>query len=80
MAERVEHHFNRRYHDARRDIYLIHTETGWQVVGRIGGSGGRHVTHYFDDEDDARAMIQRMRFTAPAGEDNWALMPTRPAR
>jgi len=28
MAERVEHWFNRRYKDARRDIYLIRTETG----------------------------------------------------
>ncbi|MCM4081867.1 hypothetical protein [Paractinoplanes hotanensis] len=24
-------------------------------------------THYFDDEHDARAMIQRMRIAAPAG-------------
>jgi hypothetical protein len=80
MAGRVEHHFNRRYRAARRDIYLIDTGTGWQVVGRIGGSDGQEVTHYFDDEAAARAMIQRMRDTAPAGEDNWALMPQPPCR
>jgi hypothetical protein len=50
MAERVEHHFNGRHHGARRDIYLIRAETGWQVVGRIGSSDCRGVTHYFDDE------------------------------
>ncbi|MGK5680165.1 hypothetical protein [Actinoplanes sp. URMC 104] len=80
MAERIEHHFNRRYHAARRDIYLIRTETGWQVVGRIGGVDGKEAAHYYDDEADARRMVERMRRTAPPGEDNWALMPQPPSR
>ena len=54
MAERVEHWFNRRYGGGRRDVYLLRTETGWQVVGRLGGSDGQQVTHYFDRENDAR--------------------------
>jgi hypothetical protein len=45
--ERVEHWFNRRYGVRRRDVYLIRTETGWQVLGREGGAEGREVTHYF---------------------------------
>jgi hypothetical protein len=40
-------------------VYLIRTETGWQVVGRVGGSDGRQVTHYFDREADARTVLQR---------------------
>jgi hypothetical protein len=52
MAERVEHWFNRRYHSGRRDVYLLRTETGWQVVGRRGGSDGQQATHYFDREDE----------------------------
>ena len=71
---------HRRYHAARRDIYLLRTETGWQVVGRIGGSDGQEVMHYFDDEADARTMVQAMRDRAPHGEDNWALMPKPPSR
>jgi hypothetical protein len=26
---------------ARRDVFLLRTETGWQVLGRIGGSDGQ---------------------------------------
>ena len=29
-------------------------------MGRDGGSDGREVTHYFDPEDEARQMLQRM--------------------
>jgi hypothetical protein len=74
MAERVEHWFNRRYGMARRDVFLLRTETGWQVLGRIGGSDGQEVTHYFDSEDDARRMIQRMLATAPPEQSDWARM------
>jgi hypothetical protein len=38
VPERVEHHFNRRYGVNRRDVYLIRTPTGWQVLGREGGA------------------------------------------
>jgi hypothetical protein len=74
VAERVEHWFNRRYGVSRRDVYLLRTETGWQVVGREGGADGREVTHYFDDEDEARRMVQRMRGTVPPELSNWAKM------
>jgi hypothetical protein len=72
MAKRVEHLFNRRYKDARREIYLIRTETGWQVLGRIGGSDGEAVTHYFYHENDARKMLDRMKEAVPPELANWA--------
>ena len=68
----MEHWFNRRYGVGRRDVYLLRTETGWQVRGRLGGADGQEVTHYFDDEDRARAMLQRMLDTVPAEESNWS--------
>ena len=71
MAKRVEHWFNRRYKDARRDIYLLRTETGWQVLGRIGGSAGETVTHYIDHEQDARRMLDRMKDAVPSELSNW---------
>jgi hypothetical protein len=74
MAERVEHWFNRRYKDSRLDVYLLRTETGWQVVGRKGGAEGEQVTHYFDHEDDARNMLRQMLATAPPGMSDWAEM------
>jgi hypothetical protein len=74
MGERVEHWFNRRYGPGRRDVYLLRTPSGWQVKGRVGGSDGTEVTHYFDKEDDARAMLQRMRDTVPPELSNWAQM------
>ena len=81
MAERLEHWFNRRYGVGRYDVFLLRTETGWQIVGRRGGSAGYEVAHYFDHEDDARAMLQRMMETVPPELANWAQMPTaRPAR
>ena len=79
MAERVEHWFNRRYGAGRRDVYLFRTETGWQVVGRLGGVDGQQVTHYFDHEDQARVMLQRMldvrgdEVQQPVGDDDRAL-------
>jgi hypothetical protein len=73
MAERVEHWFSR-YKDSRRDVYLLRTETGWQVLGRKGGAGGEEVTHYFDREDEARAMLQRMLDAMPPELSSWAEM------
>ena len=75
MATRVEHWFNRRYGNGRRDVYLLRTETGWQVLGRQGGTEGREAAHYFDDEDDARKMLQRMLDAVPPELSNWAKMP-----
>jgi hypothetical protein len=77
VPERLEHHFNRRYGVNRRDVYLIRTPTGWQVLGREGGADRREVTHYFDREDDARRMLQRMLEAVPEQLGNWALMPPR---
>jgi hypothetical protein len=74
MAERVEHRFNRRYGMARRDVFLLRTETGWQVLGRQGGADGQEVVHYFDQEDDARAMLRRMLVAVPPELSNWARM------
>jgi hypothetical protein len=74
MAQRVEHWFNRRYGVGRRDVYLLRTESGWQVLGRRGGSDGVEVAHYFDYEDDARAMLRRMRESVPPELSNWAKM------
>jgi len=74
MAARVEHWFNRRYGVNRRDVFLLRTMTGWQVLGRQGGADGVEVAHYFDDEHDARAMLQRMRDTTPPELSNWAKM------
>ena len=51
--------------------YLLRADNGWQVLGRLGGSGGQEVTHYFDDERDARAMVKRMRDATPLGFSNW---------
>jgi hypothetical protein len=80
VAERIEHWFNRRYGLSRRDVYLLRTETGWQVLGRKGGSEGQTVTHYFDRENDAHAMVQRMLGTVPAELSNWAKMTQTPRR
>ncbi len=80
MAERVEHWFNRRYHSGRRDVYLLRTETGWQVVGRIGGSDGQQVMYHFDREDEARAMLRRMLDTTPAPFADWAKMTLPPMK
>jgi hypothetical protein len=55
MGSRVQHWFNRRYGLNRRDVFLIRTETGWQVLGRQGGTDGPEVADSFGHEDDARA-------------------------
>jgi hypothetical protein len=74
VSNRVEHWFNRRYGISRRDVYLIRTETAWQALGRAGGADGREVAYYFDLEDEARAMLQRLRDTVPPEMSNWAEM------
>lgn len=58
-----------------RDVYLIRTPTGWQVLGREGGADGHEITDYFDLEDDARRTLQRVLDAAPEQLENWALMP-----
>jgi hypothetical protein len=84
MNRQVEHWFNRRWGIGRRDVYLLRTPTGWQILGREGGADGREVTHYFDTEDDARLMVQRMLDAVPPQLADWAQMlthgakPTRP--
>jgi hypothetical protein len=80
VAKRVEHWFNRRYGTGRRDVYLLRTGTGWQVLGREGGADGREVVHYFDDEATARAMLCRMLDTVPPEPSNWASMTRHPRR
>jgi hypothetical protein len=74
VTERVEHWFNRRYGANRRDVFLLRTETGWQVLGRQAGADGQEVAHYFDREDDARTMLRRMLDTVPPELSNWAKM------
>jgi hypothetical protein len=55
-------------------VFLIRTPTGWQVLGRQGGADGPEVAHYFDDEDAARAMLQRMLAAVPPELSDWAKM------
>ena len=50
------------------------TETGWQVLGGQGGAEGPEVTHYFNDEGDARRMLQRLLETVEPELSNWAKM------
>jgi len=57
-------------------VYLLRTPTGWQFLGREGGSGGREVTHYFDREDDARMMLQRMLDTVAPQLRDWRQITT----
>ncbi|GAB1693456.1 hypothetical protein KRM28CT15_52590 [Krasilnikovia sp. M28-CT-15] len=76
----MEHWFNRHYGMARRDVFLIRTATGWQVLGRVGGTQGQEVLHYFDREVDARAMLQRMLAAVPPELSNWAQMTAHKTR
>jgi len=57
---------------AGRKIYLLRTDTGWQVVGRAGGNDSREVTYYYDREEDARAMVEAMKEKVPPELANWA--------
>jgi hypothetical protein len=74
VSKQVEHWFNRRWGIGRRDVYLIRTETGWQVLGREGGADGREVARYFETEELARKMVKRMLDTVPPELANWADM------
>ena len=71
---RVKHRFNRLYGENRRDVFLLRTETAWQVLGRQGGADGQEVTHNFDQEDEARAMLRRMLLAVPPELSNRAHM------
>ena len=75
MNHQFELWFNRLWGIARRDVYLLQTLTGWQILGREGGSGGREVTHYFDREDAARLMLQRMLDTVAPQLSDWWQVP-----
>jgi hypothetical protein len=50
------------------------------LVGRLGGSDGRQVTHYFDREDEARRMLQRMLDPTPAAFANRPTMTLPPKK
>jgi hypothetical protein len=65
MAGRIEHWFNRRYGVNRRDVYLLRTETGWQVLGRHGGADGQTVTHYFAVHASPPALRARIASNVP---------------
>jgi hypothetical protein len=58
MATRIARWFRRRFGARRRDVFILRTEAGWEVVGRMGGAGWPEVTHYFDSEQEARAMMR----------------------
>jgi hypothetical protein len=47
------------------------------VLGRQGAADGQEVTHYFDREDDARRMVQRILDTVPPELSDWAKMTAR---
>ena len=78
MAATVEHWFNRHWGMARRDVYLLRTETGWQVLGREGGSNGREIPYYFEVEKDARTMVDAMKRKVAPELSNWAKVNERP--
>ncbi|MFI5893785.1 hypothetical protein ACIA5D_27160 [Actinoplanes sp. NPDC051513] len=74
MAKQVEHWNNRQWGMARRDVYLLRTETGWQVRGRQGGDDRREVVYDFAHEEDARAMVDALKQKVPPQLANWALV------
>ncbi|MFF5293040.1 hypothetical protein [Paractinoplanes globisporus] len=77
MAALVEQWHNRKWGIARRKIDLLRTPTGWQVRGRRGSSDDREVIHYFDNEDDARAMVDAMKQAVPPQLATWAKVTDR---
>jgi hypothetical protein len=77
MSKTIEHWFNHQWGMARRDVYLLRTETGWQALGRRGGTNGREFVYYFDHEDDARTMVEAFKQHVPAQLANWALITER---
>jgi hypothetical protein len=77
MAALVEQWNNRKWGIARRKIDLIQTETGWQVGGHQGADDARDVVHYFDHEEDARAMVEAMKQAVPPQLATWARVTDR---
>jgi hypothetical protein len=57
----------RRERATRRDIWLTSDGALWTVRARRAGAGGE-VTYQFDREYEARAMVDRLKATAP---DEW---------
>jgi hypothetical protein len=53
--------------------------SAWCSRAAMRGADGSEVTHYFDREDDARRMLQRMLDAVPAELSDWANM-TQPKR
>jgi hypothetical protein len=70
---RLEHWFNRR-DGVSRDVFMLRTPTAGRCPADRAGAGGREVVHYFDREDDARALLKRMLEAVPAELSNWARM------
>jgi hypothetical protein len=56
MTQRIRRWFDRRHGASRRDVFVLRTETGWQVHGRRGGSDWPELIYYFDSEEEARTM------------------------
>ena len=50
---------------ARRDIWLTSDGQRWNVRARQGDSDGREVSYDFDRGYEARAMVDRLKATAP---------------
>jgi hypothetical protein len=70
----VERWTNRMWGVAGRKVYLLRTETGWQVVGRAGGIDGREVVYDYDREEDAHAMVEALKQKVPPELANWAMV------
>lgn len=49
-------------------------QRGWQVVGRIGGADGVEAPHYFEDEAEARRMVEAMISRTPPDEGDYKPM------
>lgn len=49
-------------------VWLVSDGRLWRVRGRLGGDGGREITHDFPNEATARSMVDRMRKTTA---DTW---------
>jgi hypothetical protein len=65
-TELVAHWFNRRWRVGRRDVFLMHDQSGAEVV------------HDFTDEADAQTMVLRLLETGPPEESDRGRMPRRP--
>lgn len=77
MARQVEHWFNHKWAAARRDVYLLRIEPGWQARRREGGNDRREVVYDFDLEHDARAMVEALKAKIPPELRNWSQVTER---